>query len=342
MVTVAVALVLLLLGLIGLLSGAALGAGSALFLKRDDAVAGKIRLVLPEVDCGACGFETCEEFAKAVAGRKAEPAGCVPGGPKVAHELGDIMGIPVTTPDPVMAVVHCKGGIKEASNRCVYDGMPDCHAAILAGNGHKTCFDGCLGLGSCAAACPFGAIRINDNGIAAADPDACTGCGLCVRACPRGIIELIPRVHKIFIACVNHDRGARVGAYCTVGCTACTLCAKATPSGAITMEDNLPVLNYLSGENFVVAAHSCPSECFVDLVKFRPKVNIDAKCTGCGECVPSCPTDAISGEKGRRHVVSKEKCIGCGMCLTTCPVHAIAMWGGLGYVEDIRRRVTRA
>ncbi|HMD67424.1 MAG TPA: (Fe-S)-binding protein, partial [Chitinivibrionales bacterium] len=66
----AAAVILLSLGILGLLSGAALGAGSALFLKHDDAVAGKIRLVLPEVDCGACGFETCEEFAKAVAGRK--------------------------------------------------------------------------------------------------------------------------------------------------------------------------------------------------------------------------------------------------------------------------------
>jgi len=108
------------------------------------------------------------------------------------------------------------------------------------------------------------------------------------------------------------------------------------------MEGNLPVLDYSSNENFVVAAHTCPSNCFVDLVKFRPKVNIDAKCTGCGDCVSACPVDAISGEKNRRHAVDKEKCIGCGLCLNTCPMHSIAMWGGLGYMEDNRRSVTRA
>ena len=342
MVNVTAALTLLFLGLLGLLFGATIGAASARFLSHDDAIAREIELVLPNVDCGACGFARCSDFAGAIAARKAGPAGCIPGGPKVAHEIGDVLGTPVTTPDPMMAVVHCRGGNGESSNRCVYEGIRDCHAAILAASGHKSCFDGCLGLGSCVTACPFDAIRINDNGLASVDPDACTGCGLCVRACPRGVIELIPRVHKIYVACVNHDRGARVGTYCSVGCTACTQCVRATPSGAITMANNLPVLDYSSGENFIVAAHTCPSDCFVDLVKIRPTVNIDAACTGCGDCVPSCPTDAIAGEKGRRHSVNREKCIGCGLCLNTCPVHAIAMWGGLGYVEDSRRRVTRA
>jgi electron transport complex protein RnfB len=276
-----------------------------------------------------------------VAEGRAEPTGCIPGGSKTAHAVGDVLGVPVSVADPRMAVVHCKGGTKEATQRCTYDGIRDCRAAILAGNGSKTCTDGCLGLGSCAMACPFDAIRITDSGIAVVNPEACTGCGLCVRACPRAVIDLIPRVHKIFLACVNHDRGARVKKYCTVGCTACTLCVKATPSGAITMEESLPVLNYTTSENFVVAAYTCPSACFTDLVKHRPKVNIDAKCDGCDACVSSCPTAAITGEKGMRHVVNKEKCIGCGLCLNTCPVHAIAMWGGLGYAEDARRRIKR-
>jgi Na+-translocating ferredoxin:NAD+ oxidoreductase RNF subunit RnfB len=337
----AITLPLLFLGILGLIFGAALGALSRTSYAHADANIKKIILALPNVDCGACGYATCADFARAVAEGKAEATGCIPGGAKSAHEIADILGIAITPLDPVMAVVHCKGGDKEAAHRCVYDGIKDCHAAILAGNGHKTCADSCLGLESCVTACPFDAIHVSGNGVAVVDPDACTGCGLCVRACPRSVIDLIPRVHKIYLSCVNHDRGTRVKKYCAVGCTACTLCVKATPSGAITMGNNLPVLDYSLGENFVVAAHTCPSNCFVDLVKFRPKVNIDANCTGCGDCVPSCPTDAIAGEKGRRHVVNKEKCIGCGLCLNTCPVHAIAMWGGLGYVEDSRRRVMR-
>jgi len=338
----AIVVPLLFFGVLGLAFGAGLEAASRKSQARAEANVTRIALALPNVDCRACGYETCLAFAKAVSEGKAEPTGCIPGGAKSAHEIGDILGITVTPADPVMAVIHCKGGDKEASHRCEYDGIVDCHAAILAGNGHKTCSDSCLGLGSCVEACPFDAICINENGIAVVSPDACTGCGLCVDACPRTVIDLIPRVHKIYLACVNHDRGTRVKKYCEVGCTACTLCVKASPSGAISMGDNLPVLNYAMGENFVVAAHACPAHCFVDLVKHRPKVNIDAKCTGCGDCVPACPTDAISGEKGRRHVVTKEKCIGCGLCLNACPVHAIAMWGGLGYAEDTKRRLMRA
>ncbi len=298
----------------------------------------KVRDVLPNVNCGVCGYPTCDAFAKAVIEGKMAATGCIPGGAKTAHAIGDIMGVSVTLAEPQMAVVKCKGGSGESSLRCLYDGIQDCRAAILIGNGPKTCIDGCLGLGSCVKACPFGALHIAQNNLAEVDPDTCTGCGACIKACPRSVIDLIPRVHNIYLACSNHDRGARVKKYCTVGCTACTLCIKATPSGAITMINSLPVLDYKMHENFVVAAYTCPSSCFTDLVKFRPKVNIDAKCDGCGLCVTACPTNAISGEKGHRHVVNKEKCIGCGLCLDKCPLHAIAMWGGLGYAEEGRTR----
>jgi len=322
-----------LLGLLGCVFGIMLSVASKKLYVFSDHSIQKIIDVLPQVDCGVCGYQSCAAFAKAIVEGKRDATGCIPGGAKTAHAIGDILGISVTPAEPEMAVVKCKGGKKESTLRCLYDGIPDCHAAILAGNGPKTCVDGCLGLGSCVRACPFDAIHISDNEVAVVDPEACTGCGACVAVCPRSIIDLIPVVHKIFLACSNHDRGARVKKYCTVGCTACTLCVKATPSGAITMASNLPVLDYAAQENFVVAAYSCPSDCFTDLVKFRPKVNIDAKCNGCTLCVSACPTNAISGEKGHRHVVNKDKCIGCGLCLDKCPVHAIAMWGGLGYTE---------
>ncbi len=72
-----------------------------------------------------------------------------------------------------MAVVHCKGGKKEALERAVYSGIQDCHAATIVGNGPKVCQDGCLGLGTCVRACPFGAIYINSNGVALVDPEKC-------------------------------------------------------------------------------------------------------------------------------------------------------------------------
>ena len=333
---------LFLLGALGVLSGVVIVIASKKLHVHIDSKIDVIRTALPDINCGACGYPACAVFAKAIAESKADPAGCVPGGPKTAHAVADILGTTTAVPEPKMAVVHCKGGLKEAAERSIYDGIADCHAATVAGYGSKVCTDGCLGLGSCVRACPFNALSIASGRIAAVNPQKCNGCGKCVPACPRGIIEIIPRVYKIFLACANHDFGMKVKKYCTVGCTACAECVRCTPSGAISIADNLPVLDYTQEENFIVAANKCPSRCFVDLVKARPKVNIDVKCDGCGECVKYCPVDAIKGERAKRFVVDKEKCIGCGLCLDKCHTHAIAMWGGLGYVQDQRGKWKKA
>lgn len=318
----------LIVGSIGLFLGVGLGIASKKFQIFIDERISKVQEVLPNANCGACGFAGCSGFAKAVVEGNAQPSGCVPGGSKAAHAIADILGVTATTSDPLVAVVHCKGGKKEALERAAYSGIEDCQAAVMIGNGSKVCQDGCLGLGSCVRACPFDAIHINSNGVAEVDTEKCTGCGKCIKACPRKVISLIPGVHKIFLACSNHDKGAKVKKYCSTGCTACSLCVKSTPSGAIKMENNLPVLDYSMQENFITAHHKCPSKCFTDLVKARPVANIDTKCNGCGECITTCPVKgAISGEKGQRHIIDKEKCIGCGICLQKCEPHAISLWG---------------
>ncbi|HEX3020285.1 MAG TPA: RnfABCDGE type electron transport complex subunit B [Chitinispirillaceae bacterium] len=315
-------------GSVGAFFGIGLGIASKKLFVHIDPRIPKILEILPNANCGACGYPGCSGFAKAVAEGKASPNSCIPGGAKCAHTIADLLGVTTSTEEPQMAVVHCKGGKKEAVERAIYNGIQDCNAATIIGNGSKVCQNGCLGLGTCLRACPFNAIRINGNGVAEVDFEKCTGCGKCVRSCPRNIISMIPRVHKIFLACSNRERGAKVKKYCSVGCTACTLCVKATPSGAINMENNLPVLDYTKDENFITAAHKCPSDCFTDLVKIRSKANIDTKCDGCGLCVTVCPvTGVIAGEKGLRHVIDKERCIGCGICLNICPPHAISLWG---------------
>jgi len=331
----------LVVGSMGLFFGIALGMTSKKLHVLIDPKINKILAALPNINCGACGFPACSGFAKAVAKGKSGATGCVPGGLKTAHAIADILGVTIDVEEAGMAVVHCKGGLLEAAERSIYGGITDCHAAMVAGHGSKVCADGCLGLGSCVSACPFNALSVNADKVAVVNPDKCNGCGKCIASCPRNIIGLIPRVHKIFLACSNHDRGEKVNGYCTVGCTACDVCVMSTPSGAIVMENNLPVLDYSREENFIVAVNKCPARCFVDLVKTRPKVNIDVKCDGCGECVPYCPVDAIHGERAHRYVIDKDKCIGCGRCLDKCHVHAIALWGGLGYVQNARGKRQR-
>ncbi|MBN2188177.1 MAG: 4Fe-4S binding protein [Chitinispirillaceae bacterium] len=300
-----------------------------------------VRRALPGHDCGACGFAWCIDYAAAVAEGRADPMACVPGGAGTAHGIADALGTTASIEEPVRAVVSCAGGVSKAPRRARYEGIRDCGAALLIANGWQSCqpcIEGCLGLGSCVRACPFGAISMSEDGVAVVDRTRCTGCGACVSACPRGLLSLMPDAHKIYLACSSHGRGDAIAADCSAGCTACGACVAVTPSGAITMHDNLPRLDYgTPGENFLAAASRCPSKCFVDLVKVRPKANIDTKCDGCGECLQVCPVPgAIIGRKGTRHAVNKELCIGCGRCLTVCHVRAIALWGSLGYTADYK------
>jgi len=259
---------------------------------------------------------------------------CAPGGEKASKAIAEIMGVEGGSTEPMIAAVHCKGGDKEAAKKYQYNGIADCRAAVLLGGGDKECTWGCLGLGSCVEVCAFDAIHVNENGLAVVDPKKCTGCGKCVQVCPKQIISMMPGSRKIFLACSNHDRGAKVKKYCSVGCNACTLCVKATPSGAIEMKDNLPVLDYGREENFVAAAYKCPQNCYTDLAVKRPKVSIDQKCNGCTECPKVCPVrGAIEGKVNEQHKVIFDKCIGCGRCIAVCPVRAINLMGALGYTR---------
>jgi len=329
-------------GGIGLVFAIGLGIASRTLQVFVDPRIQRVQEALPGANCGACGLPGCGAFAKAVVEGKAQASGCIPGGDQTVVNIADILGVTAESNEPMMAVVHCGGGKKEARERSIYNGITDCHAATLTGNGSKVCPDGCLGLGSCVRACRFGAIKINANDIAVVDHEKCVGCGKCVPACPRKVISMIPRVHKVYLACSNHDKGTRVKRYCSVGCTSCTICVKATASGAVTIEDNLPQLDYTGDEIFIIAHAKCPIKCYIDLARMRPKANIDTKCNGCGYCAKACPMkNVISGEIGKRHVINKTKCIGCGNCLNACPSRAIALWGGLGYDSMERQKHQR-
>ena len=70
-------------------------------------------------------------------------------------------------------------------------------AFVRCGGGNKTCDgapscgQGCIGCGSCVEACKFGAISMNEHGVAFVNRELCRGCGVCVRKCPKGVIELV-------------------------------------------------------------------------------------------------------------------------------------------------------
>ena len=141
-----------------------------------------------------------------------------------------------------MAKVMCRGGAREARKRMEYSGLRSCRALEATVGGHKECIYGCLGQGDCVEACPFDAIHMTENCLPSIDPEKCTACGKCVEVCPRGIIRLVPKDQKVFVFCMNRDKGASARKACSVACIGCTLCVKNAPPDSMKMENNLAVI----------------------------------------------------------------------------------------------------
>ncbi|MDZ7316580.1 MAG: Fe-S cluster domain-containing protein [candidate division KSB1 bacterium] len=256
---------LLALGGLGLLFGAGLAFASQKFAVFVDPKVEEILAALPGANCGACGKPGCAAYAEAVSKGEIPPNRCSPGGAEVAKRLAAIMGVEASVAEPKVAVVQCQGGKAEAVEKFVYQGPQDCTAATLVGGGHKACSYGCLGLGSCVRACPFGAMYMSENGLPVVIEEKCTACNICVVTCPRGIMALIPRSQKVYLACVSQEKLKAVKAVCSVGCYTCKICVtpKVTPSGAIEMEGNLPVIKNPTSEDLYTAAEKCPAGCYV-------------------------------------------------------------------------------
>ena len=251
------------LGLIALVFGFLLSIVARSFAVATDPRIEAVIEALPGANCGACGYAGCANFAEAVVAGEADNCGCIPGGQDTAAEIAEILGQTVCLAERPVATVFCIGNTFQSVNRYIYDGVKDCAVASGFVGGFKACSYGCLGLGTCVEACLFDAIKMGEHGLPVVDVEKCTGCGLCAAACPRSIIKMLPQGETgHLVLCNSLDRGRAVSAVCKVGCIACKACVKACPEEAITMIDNLAV---------------------IDL----------EKCTDCGECVPKCKPGTI-------------------------------------------------
>ncbi|MGE5529961.1 MAG: RnfABCDGE type electron transport complex subunit B, partial [Patescibacteria group bacterium] len=257
---------LALLGGLGAVFGLLLAFAAKKFSVETDPRADQIEAVLPGANCGACGFPGCRGVAEAIAEGRAATTACPVGKTAVAEKIAEIMGTASGAVEPRRAVVLCRGGREECPDRFVYEGVRDCAAAQRLAGGPKGCEFGCLGLGSCAAKCPFGAIRINEKGLAEVGPD-CTGCGLCVASCPRGLIELVPADGKVVVnRCKNTQRGPETRKICKVGCIACGLCERNCPDKAIRVVNNVAVIDIEK----CAKCNQCMTKCPVQKVKEKP------------------------------------------------------------------------
>lgn len=258
------------LGCIALVAAVILYVCSKRFAVKEDPRIAQVTEVLPGANCGGCGFPGCSGMADAlVKGADAgslEGLNCPVGGADVMGKVADLLGMAIANNDPMVAVVRCNGTCELRPRIASYDGLKTCTAMNACGAGETGCGFGCLGCGDCVGACQFDAIRINpETGLPEVDEEKCTACGACTKACPRNIIELRkkgPKGRRIFVSCVNKDKGAVAMKACKSACIGCGKCQKECKFEAITIENNLSYIDF-------------------------------TKCRMCKKCVDACPTKAI-------------------------------------------------
>jgi len=266
-VNIAIIFAVITLSVIGILSAVILYFIAQKFKVIEDPRIDEVAAALPGANCGGCGFAGCRNMAESIVKKEStEGFFCPPGGNATMKAIALVFGQVAEEKDPMIAVLRCNGTKVNAIAKTEYDGLNSCFFINNLYSGSNGCPYGCMGGGDCVDACQFEAMYMDkETGLPVIIQDKCIACGACVKACPRKIIELRKKGKKdrrIFVSCINKEKGAVAKKNCEVACIGCGKCVKECKFEAITLENNLAYIDF-------------------------------EKCTLCRKCVESCPTHSI-------------------------------------------------
>lgn len=146
--------------------GSVLGFAAVRFKVDEDPVVDQVDNILPQTQCGQCGFPGCRPYAEAISNGEAINR-CPPGGETVIHALADLLGRDFEPLDSE----HDEENVKKV--------------AVIRE-------EECIGCTKCIQACPVDAILGAAKQMHTVIGSECTGCDLCLEPCPVDCIDLIP------------------------------------------------------------------------------------------------------------------------------------------------------
>ena len=163
--------ILVMVGL-GLVLGLVLGISALKFKVEGDPLVDQIDAILPQTQCGQCGFPGCKPYATAIANGEADINQCPPGGDAGIKMLADLLGV---EPKPLNA----EHGVPKPKSVAVIDEST------------------CIGCTLCIQACPVDAILGAAKQMHTVIAAECTGCELCLAPCPVDCIIMEPIAEDI-------------------------------------------------------------------------------------------------------------------------------------------------
>ncbi|HKX55704.1 MAG TPA: electron transport complex subunit RsxB [Xanthomonadales bacterium] len=154
------------ISLLGLLLGLGLGWAARRFRVEGDPVVEQINQILPQTQCGQCGYPGCRPYAEAIAKGQAEINQCPPGGNAGIEALAKLLGR-----EPLQ--LNPENGQEKPRAVAVIDEQR------------------CIGCTLCIQACPVDAILGAAKQMHTVIAAECTGCDLCLPPCPVDCIEMV-------------------------------------------------------------------------------------------------------------------------------------------------------